>query len=172
MNGHRSIKLQSEICKRKRPKKLVVFSCLRQRYNKGKETIMRLKNIISLCVSYLVLIVAIFISSIDQAKGGLQVTGSLVLLIVFTFVLMMLYTPFVIASIFVSRKTSIAVLIFSIFMEIAVMLPLLLNSIFAGSGSDFSRIVMLVFTAINMVVLLFLIINNSIYISKHKNELR
>lgn len=133
---------------------------------------MRLKNIMGLSLSYLLLIVGLFISSIDQAKGGLQVTGSLVLLIVFTFVLLMLFMPFVIASIFVSRRTSIAVLAFSIFMEIAVMLPLLLNSIFSITGTNFSRSVMLIFTAINMIVLLFLIILNAIYIGKHKNELR
>lgn len=133
---------------------------------------MRLKNIISLLLSYLLLIVGMFISSIDQAKGGLQVTGSLVLLIVFTFVLMMLYTPFIVSSIFISRKTSIAVLAFSIFMEVAVMLPILLNSIFSNAGSDFSRIVMLIFTGLNMIVLLFLIVINIAFISKRKNELR
>lgn len=132
---------------------------------------MRLKNILSLCISYLLLIVGMFISSIDQAKGGLQVTGSLVLLIIFTFVLMMLYLPFVISSIFVGRRTSIAVLAFSAFMEIAVMLPLLLNSIFAAGSMNYSKIVMLVFTAINMIVLLFLIINNSLYISRHRHDL-
>lgn len=129
---------------------------------------MRLKNIISLLLSYLLLIVGMFISSIDQAKGGLQVTGSLVLLIIFTFVLMMLYTPFIISSIFISRKTSIAVLAFAIFMEVAIMLPILLNSIFSGSGSEFSRIVMLIFTGLNMIDLLFIIVVNAVFISRNK----
>lgn len=131
---------------------------------------MRLKNIISLLLSYLLLIVGMFISSIDQAKGGLQVTGSLVLLIIFTFVLMMLYTPFIISSIFISRKTSIAVLAFAIFMEVAIMLPILLNSIFSGSGSDFSRIVMLIFTGLNMIDLLFIIVVNAMFISRNKTN--
>ncbi|AKP66263.1 hypothetical protein [Companilactobacillus ginsenosidimutans] len=133
---------------------------------------MRLKNIIALSASYLLLIVALFISSIDQAKGGMQVTGSLVLLIVFTFVLMMLYAPFIIASIFERRTSSFAVLSFSIFMEVAVMLPILLKNIMSSSSMDFSRIVLLVFIPLNMIVLLFLIIQNSVFISKHKNELR
>ncbi|WP_125707659.1 hypothetical protein [Companilactobacillus zhongbaensis] len=131
---------------------------------------MRLKNIISLLLSYLLLIVGMFISSIDQAKGGLQVTGSLVLLIIFTFVLMMLYTPFIISSIFISRKTSIAVLAFAIFMEVAIMLPILLNSIFSGSGSDFSRIVMLIFTGLNMIDLLFIIVVNAMFINRNKTN--
>lgn len=129
---------------------------------------MRIKNIVALCVSYLLLIVAMFISGIDQAQGGLQVTGSLVLLIVFTFTLMILYMPFIVAAIFISRKTSIAVLAFSIFMEVAVMLQLLLNSIFSQQPFGFSQGVMLVFTPINMIVLLFLIIVNAIYLSKHR----
>lgn len=132
----------------------------------------RLKNMISLCLSYILLIVAMFVSSIDQAHGGLQVTGSLVLLIIFTMVVLMLYLPFIIGAIFEKRTTSIAILSFSIFMEVAVMLPLLLNTIFNYSAMNFSKGVMLIFIPLNMVVLLFLIILNAIFISKHKNELR
>ena len=134
----------------------------------ARRNIMRIKNIIGLCASYLLLIVAMFVSSIDQAKGGLQVTGSLVLLIVFAFVLIALYTPFIVVSIFERRGSSIAVLAFSIFMEIAIMLPLLLNSIFSHTPFGLSKGIMLIFVPINMVVLLFLIVVNSVFLAKNK----
>ncbi|MQS90225.1 hypothetical protein [Companilactobacillus mishanensis] len=133
---------------------------------------MRIKNLIGLSASYLLLIVISSISSLYNTKDGWQVTSNLVILIVLVLVLATLYSPFMIASLFQTRTTSLIILGFSLFMLLAVNLPILLKAVFETGAMTVTRGSLLVMVPLDMVVLIYVIVINWIYAVQQKKMLR